>query len=161
MVDGAVNGSGAVAGGTGGALRPLQSGKVNQYGALLFGAAAVGALVLVIVNTLEGTDMNVLSDNNWLLSVGTFLPLAGVLVMLFIPRREELLIKQVGLLTALGDARRSASYTLVQFDYDQAGDAAVLRRTRSGSSRSRATTRSASTASACRCTSCRWSSPCW
>ena len=46
----AVNGSGKAARGTGGALRPLQSGKVNQYGALLFGAAAIGALVLVIVN---------------------------------------------------------------------------------------------------------------
>ena len=51
VVDGAVNGSGAAARGTGGALRPLQSGKVNQYGALLFGAAAVVALVLVIVNS--------------------------------------------------------------------------------------------------------------
>ncbi len=51
IVDGAVNGSGAAAQGTGGALQPTQSGKVNQYGALLFGAAAVGALVLVIVNT--------------------------------------------------------------------------------------------------------------
>jgi NADH-quinone oxidoreductase subunit L len=51
LVDGAVNGSGAAARGMGGALRPVQSGKVNQYGALLFGAAAVGALVLVIVNT--------------------------------------------------------------------------------------------------------------
>ena len=38
------------ANGTGSALRPVQSGKVNQYGALLFGAAAVGAIVLVIVN---------------------------------------------------------------------------------------------------------------
>jgi NADH-quinone oxidoreductase subunit L len=51
VVDGAVDGSGSIARGTGGALRPLQSGKVNQYGALLFGAAAVAALVLVIVNT--------------------------------------------------------------------------------------------------------------
>ena len=51
LVDGAVNGSGLVARETGGALRPVQSGKVNQYGALLFGAAAIGALVLVIVNT--------------------------------------------------------------------------------------------------------------
>jgi NADH-quinone oxidoreductase subunit L len=50
VVDGAVNGSGSAARSTGGALRPLQSGKVNQYGALLFGAAAVGALVLVIAN---------------------------------------------------------------------------------------------------------------
>ena len=33
------------------ALQPVQSGKVNMYGALLFGAAAVGALVLVLVNS--------------------------------------------------------------------------------------------------------------
>lgn len=51
VVDAAVNGSGAAARGTGGALRPIQSGKVNQYGALLFGAAAIGALVLVLINT--------------------------------------------------------------------------------------------------------------
>ena len=35
----------------GGALQPVQSGKVSMYGALLFGAAAVGALVLVLVNS--------------------------------------------------------------------------------------------------------------
>jgi NADH-quinone oxidoreductase subunit L len=51
VVDGAVNGTGNAAQGAGSALRPVQSGKVNQYGALLFGAAAIGALVLVIVNT--------------------------------------------------------------------------------------------------------------
>ena len=51
VVDGAVNASGAGARGAGGALQPVQSGKVNQYGALLFGAAAIGALVLVIINT--------------------------------------------------------------------------------------------------------------
>jgi hypothetical protein len=28
----------------------VQSGKVGQYGALLFGAAAIAALVLVLVN---------------------------------------------------------------------------------------------------------------
>ena len=50
VVDGAVNGSGAAARGSGTALQPVQSGKVNQYGALLFGFAAVGALVLVLVN---------------------------------------------------------------------------------------------------------------
>ncbi|MEQ1701054.1 MAG: NADH-quinone oxidoreductase subunit L [Ilumatobacteraceae bacterium] len=51
LVDGAVNGSGATARGAGSALQPVQSGKVNLYGALLFGAAAVGALVLVLVNS--------------------------------------------------------------------------------------------------------------
>jgi NADH-quinone oxidoreductase subunit L len=49
-VDGAVNLSGVIAEESGEALRPVQSGKVNQYGALLFGAAAVGAIVLVIIN---------------------------------------------------------------------------------------------------------------
>ena len=51
LVDGAVNGSGSLARGTGGALQPVQSGKVSLYGALLFGSAAVGALVLVLVNS--------------------------------------------------------------------------------------------------------------
>ena len=48
VVDGVVNGSGSAAEGSGQALRPVQSGKVQQYGALLFGAAAIGALILVI-----------------------------------------------------------------------------------------------------------------
>jgi len=51
VVDGAVNGSGATARGAGGVLQPVQSGKVSMYGALLFGAAAVFALVLVLVNS--------------------------------------------------------------------------------------------------------------
>jgi NADH-quinone oxidoreductase subunit L len=51
LVDGVVNGSGTTATHAGGALQPVQSGKVNMYGALLFGAAAVGALVLVLVNS--------------------------------------------------------------------------------------------------------------
>jgi NADH-quinone oxidoreductase subunit L len=51
VVDTAVNASGIVASETGHALQPVQSGRVNQYGALLFAAAAVGAIVLVIVNT--------------------------------------------------------------------------------------------------------------
>jgi NADH-quinone oxidoreductase subunit L len=50
VVDGAVNGSGYLTEETGEALRPVQSGRVNQYGALLFGAATVGAIVLVIIN---------------------------------------------------------------------------------------------------------------
>jgi len=50
VVDGAVNGSGTVASETGHGLQSTQSGKVNQYGALIFGAAAVGAIVLVILN---------------------------------------------------------------------------------------------------------------
>jgi hypothetical protein len=46
VVDVAVNASGLVASETGHALQPVQSGRVNQYGALLFGAATVGAIGL-------------------------------------------------------------------------------------------------------------------
>jgi len=48
-LDGAVNSAGSAAEAGGQALRPLQSGKIQQYGALLFGAAAIGALILVII----------------------------------------------------------------------------------------------------------------
>jgi NADH-quinone oxidoreductase subunit L len=50
LVDGAVDGSGWIAEETGHGLQSTQSGLVSQYGALLFGAAAVGAIVLVLVN---------------------------------------------------------------------------------------------------------------
>jgi NADH-quinone oxidoreductase subunit L len=50
IVDGAVNASGWAASETGHAMQSTQSGKIGQYGALLFGAATVGAIVLVLVN---------------------------------------------------------------------------------------------------------------
>ena len=50
LVDGAVNGSGTVASETGHRLQRTQFGFVGQYGALLFGAAAIRAIVLVIIN---------------------------------------------------------------------------------------------------------------
>ena len=46
-IDGTVNGSGAGAEGLGGALRRLQTGRVQQYGSLLFGATVLLALGLV------------------------------------------------------------------------------------------------------------------
>ena len=50
VVDGAVNASGYMASESGHALQPVQSGKVNQYGALLFGGAMVGGIVLILLN---------------------------------------------------------------------------------------------------------------
>jgi NADH-quinone oxidoreductase subunit L len=47
-IDGTVNGSGAGAEGLGAAFRRIQTGRVQQYGSLLFGATALGALALVI-----------------------------------------------------------------------------------------------------------------
>ena len=51
VVDATVNNSATFTKSVGTATQPTQSGKVSQYGALLFSAAAIGALVLVIINT--------------------------------------------------------------------------------------------------------------
>jgi NADH-quinone oxidoreductase subunit M len=64
--------------------------------------------------------MDVLRNNNWLLTVGTFLPLAGVLVMMFIPKGKELLLKQVALFTALATLGFGIA-TLILFKYGSAG----------------------------------------
>jgi NADH-quinone oxidoreductase subunit L len=47
VVDGAVNGSGAISATSGRVLRRLQTGKVQQYGALLFGGAIVLAGIVI------------------------------------------------------------------------------------------------------------------
>jgi NADH-quinone oxidoreductase subunit M len=63
--------------------------------------------------------MDVISDQNWVLSVGTFLPLVGVALMLFIPRGEELLHKQIAVITAAATFAMGV-VTLVLFDFGQA-----------------------------------------
>jgi NADH-quinone oxidoreductase subunit M len=63
--------------------------------------------------------MEVLSDNNWVLTVGTFLPLVGVLIMLFIPKADEALAKAVGIVTAAATLAVGI-FTLVKFDYGKA-----------------------------------------
>jgi NADH-quinone oxidoreductase subunit L len=47
-VDGIVNGSGLTAKGAGGALRGTESGRIQQYASLLFGAAGIAAIALVL-----------------------------------------------------------------------------------------------------------------
>jgi len=60
----------------------------------------------------------VLTNDNWLLTVGTFLPLAGVLLMMFIPAGEETLHKQILILTS-GVTTAVGVWTLIAFDYGQ------------------------------------------
>ncbi len=48
IVDGVVNGAGFTAEESGGILRYIQTGRVQQYAAVLFGAAALFALILVL-----------------------------------------------------------------------------------------------------------------
>ena len=61
-----------------------------------------------------------LTADNWLLSAGVFTPLAGVLVMLFLPRARELEIKVVALVVSVVTLAFGI-VTLARFDYDQAG----------------------------------------
>jgi NADH-quinone oxidoreductase subunit M len=63
--------------------------------------------------------MEIMTNDNWLLTVGTFLPLVGVLVMLFIPKAEEQLLKTVAVITA-GATLAVGILTLFRFDYGQA-----------------------------------------
>jgi NADH-quinone oxidoreductase subunit M len=60
-----------------------------------------------------------LTDYNWLLTAGIFTPLAGAVIMLFLPRREELWLKSVALLTSIV-ALAFGIVTLILFDRDQA-----------------------------------------
>jgi NADH-quinone oxidoreductase subunit M len=64
--------------------------------------------------------MEVISNHNWALTVGTFLPLVGALIMLFIPKAEEALIKSVGIATAIATLAVGI-YTMIQFDFGNAG----------------------------------------
>jgi NADH-quinone oxidoreductase subunit M len=65
-------------------------------------------------------QLQTLTDQNWVLTVGTFLPLVGVLVMMFIPRGEEEMHKLIGIVTSVATFGVGV-YALTQFDYDQSG----------------------------------------
>ena len=64
-------------------------------------------------------QFSVLTDDNWLLTVGTFLPLVGVLLMMFVPSSDETTHKQIAVTTA-GLTMLVGIYTLVRFDYSAA-----------------------------------------
>ena len=63
--------------------------------------------------------MNTLTSHNWILTVGTFLPIAGVIAMMFIPKRDESMIKGVAIITAAATLAVGIA-TLIWFDYGQA-----------------------------------------
>jgi NADH-quinone oxidoreductase subunit M len=63
--------------------------------------------------------METLTDQNWLLSVGTFLPLAGALLIMFTGRDDEQTPKIIGIITMMLTTAIGI-VTLTQFDYDQA-----------------------------------------
>jgi len=64
--------------------------------------------------------MNTISDQNWLLTVGTFLPLVGALAIMFLTSRDdERTPKVIGIVTAAATLVIGI-VTLIAFDYGQA-----------------------------------------
>ena len=64
--------------------------------------------------------MQMIRDDNWVLSVGTFLPMLGVLILIVTPKAQEAAIKMVALITSIATVAVGA-YTLLQFDFDKSG----------------------------------------
>ncbi len=58
---------------------------------------------------------------DWGLSLVTFIPLVGAIIVMAIPKAEEALVKVVALLASLGAAAVGV-LLLLDFDYDKAGD---------------------------------------
>ena len=64
--------------------------------------------------------MEMLRDANWVLSVGTFLPLVGVVLLLGVPKANEQMVKMVALLTSIATLAVGI-FTLTNFNFDKAG----------------------------------------
>ena len=66
--------------------------------------------------------MNTISDNNWLLSVGTFLPIVGALLIMFGTRRDDERTPKIIGIAVAGLTLIIGIVTLVDFDYGRAAD---------------------------------------
>jgi len=64
--------------------------------------------------------MQMIRDDNWVLTVGTFLPMLGVLVLLVTPKARESAIKMVALITSIATVLVGV-FTLIRFDFGKAG----------------------------------------
>ncbi len=62
--------------------------------------------------------MQTLTNDNWLLTVGTFLPLVGVALMMFVPASDERSHKQIGIATSAATLVVGI-WTMLRFDFDQ------------------------------------------
>ena len=63
--------------------------------------------------------MQMIRDYNWVLTVGTFLPMLGVLILLVTPKANEAAVKMVALLTSIATVVVGA-FTLCNFNFDKA-----------------------------------------
>ena len=65
--------------------------------------------------------MNHLSDQNWLLTAGIFIPLAGAIAVMLVPKAEELLIKGLALVAAVA-ALVVGIITAAAYKYGEPGE---------------------------------------
>ena len=96
--------------------------------------------------------------DSWALSLAVFVPMVGVVAMMFIPRAQETALKATALLTTVATA--AVGVTCSSLSTTARAGRCSSRSTRPGSRPSTAATTSASTASRSRCSPCRCSSRC-
>ena len=63
-------------------------------------------------------NMETITNDTWILTVGTFLPLVGVLLRMFVPATEERTHKQIGILTSAATLAVGI-WTLIRYDFAQ------------------------------------------
>jgi NADH-quinone oxidoreductase subunit M len=63
-------------------------------------------------------NMETITNDTWILTVGTFLPLVGVLLMMFVPAGEERTHKQIGIVTSAATLAVGV-WTLLRYDFAQ------------------------------------------
>ena len=85
VIDGLVNGAGAASKGIGNELRRMQSGNIRSYAAWV---AIGGAAVIAYMIWLGVAQMN---DSILILTLVTFLPAIGALVLMLMPRNDSTL----------------------------------------------------------------------
>ncbi len=83
VIDGLVNGAGTTSKGIGNELRRMQSGNIRSYAAWV----AIGGAAIAGLHDLAGGD----AMSNSILTLVTFLPAIGALVLMLMPRNDRAL----------------------------------------------------------------------
>ena len=148
VIDFVVNGAGAAMETFGKGLRTIQSGKVQWYAVGLF--AGVIALTPLRLQVRDEGRMNETTWQQWAITITTFLPIVGAIVVLLVPTSKDRMIRGLGVVTtALAFVARGGDRDRLRLRAQRR--AAVRAERRSGSRRSAPDTTWGSTASRCRC----------
>ncbi len=154
-VDGLVNGIATVTGESGGAVRRVQTGRLQFYALILVLAVGLFALVVVDLHVSGGDISSMNGFESWALTLTILIPGVAALVVMLIPRAEEEAHQ-------VGHAPRRALATFgvmigiaLRLQLRPHEQAAVRRRQGVDRRSSTAATTSRSTGSRSRCSCCR------